>query len=191
MADSTAADPAPIASPDAVLRFWFEELTPGDWFRKSDALDREIADRFGATLRVAGSKGLRAWRETAAGRLAEILVLDQFSRNIHRDSARAFENDAVARALTRDAIDTGDDQSLTPQQRAFLYMPLMHSEARADHETALALYESLGLRGHLDAERQHYRIIERFGRYPHRNALLGRESTPDEKAFLAEPGSSF
>jgi len=173
------------------MRFWFDELSPRDWFRKSASLDQQISDRFGATLTAAVSSELSSWRDTPAGRLAEILVLDQFSRNIHRDSASAFGNDPAALACARQAIDAGADRALTPQQRAFLYMPFMHSEERADHETALELYQQLGLQNHLKSEREHYAIIERFGRYPHRNALLGRESTPEEVAFLAERGSSF
>ncbi|WP_353113261.1 DUF924 family protein [Salinisphaera dokdonensis] len=178
-------------SPEAVNHFWFDELSPRDWFRKSAALDEQISTRFGVTLEVAAAGCLSGWRESPHGRLAEVIVLDQFSRNIHRDSARAFENDPAALALARHAIDTGADRGLSAQQRAFLYMPFMHSEALADHETALALYRSLGMENHLDAERKHYAIIERFGRYPHRNALLGRETSAEEAAFLAEPGSSF
>ena len=184
-------DPAMPVSPEAVNRFWFDELSPRDWFRKSAALDEQIKTRFGATLEAAAAGTLSGWRESPHGRLAEVIVLDQFSRNIHRDSARAFENDPAALALARRAIDTGADRALTAQQRAFLYMPFMHSETLADHETALALYGSLGMENHLDAERKHHAIIERFGRYPHRNALLGRETTAEEAAFLAEPGSSF
>ncbi|GAB3685460.1 DUF924 family protein [Salinisphaera aquimarina] len=178
-------------SPDTVIRFWFDELSPRDWFRKSERLDQRIVDGFGVTLSEAAAGGLHHWRETPTGRLAEILVLDQFSRNIHRDSPRAFENDPAALARTREAIDAGADRALTRQQRAFLYMPFMHSESLADHQTALALYDALGMQNHLDAERKHYTIIERFGRYPHRNAVLGRENTGEEAAFLAEPGSSF
>ena len=185
------AQPADLASPDEIVAFWFDELAPRDWFRKSTALDRRIAQRFGATLTVAAQSGLKRWRTRPIGRLAEILVLDQFSRNIHRDTPQAFANDSEALALAREAIAAGDDNVLTRQQCAFLYMPFMHSEALVDHGVALRLYKSLGLAGHLKAERQHYAIIERFGRYPHRNALLGRQSTPAEKAFLREPGSSF
>jgi uncharacterized protein (DUF924 family) len=179
------------ASPEQVVQFWFDELAPRDWFRKSAALDQSIRQRFGTTLTVAANGGLAHWRTRPQGRLAEVIVLDQFSRNIHRDNARAFENDGAALTLAREAIAAGDDKRLTAQQRAFLYMPFMHSESLADHAIADSLYQTLGLAGHLKAERQHYAIIERFGRYPHRNALLGRESTPAEKAFLSEPGSSF
>lgn len=178
-------------SPATVNHFWFQELSPQDWFRKSATLDERITARFGATLSKAATGALSDWHESPSGRLAEVLVLDQFSRNIHRDSAKAFENDPAALALAATAIDHGADRALTAQQRAFLYMPFMHSESLTDHDTALALYRSLGLQNNLDAEIQHYAIIERFGRYPHRNALLGRESTAAEIAFLSEPGSSF
>lgn len=183
--------PPHIASPNEIIEFWFNELAPRDWFRKSTTLDRQITDRFDATLSTAEADELSHWRGSAAGRLAEILVLDQFSRNIHRDSARAFENDAAALARAREAIDARAEQALSAQQTAFLYMPFMHSEAAADQETARVLYERLGLQSHLKAERAHRRIIQRFGRYPHRNALLGRESSDEENAFLSEPGSSF
>ncbi|MES1938996.1 hypothetical protein T5B8_02065 [Salinisphaera sp. T5B8] len=183
--------PDTTVSPGSVIDFWFDTLAPRDWFRKSAALDRRIAQQFGATLTAAARGELAHWRATPLGRLAEILVLDQFSRNIHRDSPRAFENDERALNCAREAIANGDDTMLTPQQRAFVYMPFMHSETLADHERALALYQALGLAGHLKSEREHYAIIERFGRYPHRNSLLGRTSTPAEAAFLREPGSSF
>jgi uncharacterized protein (DUF924 family) len=188
--ERVATSQAPVA-PETVNRFWFEELAPRDWFRKSTKLDRQIAERFGAIHEAAAQGELGHWRVTPEGRLAEILVLDQFSRNIHRDTAQAFANDPIALALAREATDTGADRALSPQQRAFLYMPFMHSESLADHDIAIALYRSVGLKNHLDAERKHYAIIERFGRYPHRNAILGRESTAEEIAFLAEPGSAF
>ena len=186
--DTTGVQPV---APATVTRFWFNELSPRDWFRKSATLDRRIAERFGATLAAAAAGQTAHWRDRPAGRLAEILVLDQFSRNIHRDSPRTFENDAAALELARAALAAGADRRLTCQRRAFLYMPYMHSETLADHDTALELYKTLGLKSHLDAERKHYAMIERFGRYPHRNAVLKRRSTDEENAFLAEPDSSF
>tara|TARA_B100002049_G_C16083986_1_gene378447 strand:+ start:4639 stop:5214 length:576 start_codon:yes stop_codon:yes gene_type:complete len=181
-------DPVP---PATVVDFWFETLSARDWYRKSQTLDQLISARFGATLRAARAGKTADWRATPTGRLAEIIVLDQFSRNIHRDSARAFENDGIALTLARDAIASRADQQLTRQQCAFLYMPFMHSEALDDHETAQELYDGLGLTSYITAEQKHRAIIERFGRYPHRNALLGRQNTADEAAFLKEPGSSF
>lgn len=188
--DRAASSKSPVP-PETVNGFWFEELAPRDWFRKSTKLDRRIAERFGATHEAAAQGELSRWRATPEGRLAEILVLDQFSRNIHRNSARAFANDSTALALAREATETGADRALGAQQRAFLYMPFMHSESLADHDIAIALYRALGLNNHLAAERKHYAIIQRFGRYPHRNAILGRESTAEETAFLGEPGAAF
>lgn len=188
--DAVVLNPRPVA-PATVTRFWFNELSPRDWFRKSQKLDRRIARRFSATLKATRAGDTAPWRDKPTGRLAEILVLDQFSRNIHRDSPHAFANDPAALALARAALDAGADRRLSRQRRAFLYMPYMHSERLADHEIALELYETLGLKSHLKAERAHYAIIEQFGRYPHRNEVLGRKSTAKEQAFLAEPGSSF
>jgi len=131
------------------------------------------------------------WRATAEGRLAEVIVLDQFSRNIHRDTAAAFANDALALALAQEAVARGCDLELSPAERVFLYLPWMHSESALIHEVALRLYSAPGLEQNLDFERRHKVIIDRFGRYPHRNAILGRASTPEELEFLAQPGSSF
>lgn len=181
---------APVTSDD-VLRFWFGELTPADWWRKDPALDRRIADRFGPTLDAAARCELVAWRGSARGRLAEVIVLDQFSRNVHRDTAAAFANDALALALAQEAVAHGYDLELSPAERVFLYLPWMHSESPLIHEEALRLYSALGLEPNLDFERRHKAIIDRFGRYPHRNAVLGRASTAEEIEFLAQPGSSF
>ena len=174
-----------------VLNFWFEELTPEDWWRKNPELDRRIARQFGDLLARASQCELWSWRETASGRLAEIIVLDQFSRNIHRDTPRAFAQDALALALAQEAVAGGFDQSLANQQRSFLYMPYMHSESLAIHAEAVRLFDQPGLEDNLKFEHAHRRIIERFGRYPHRNAILGRHSSPEEEASLQEPGSSF
>jgi len=177
--------------PADVLRFWFDELTEQDWWRKDPALDRRIADRFGTTLAAAARCELYPWRTSARGRLAEVIVLDQFSRNIHRDSAAAFANDPLALALAQEAVARGCDQELPAAQRAFLYLPYMHSESPLIHEQALHLFAAPGLEHNLDFEHRHKGIIDRFGRYPHRNALLGRASTPAELEFLQQPGSSF
>ena len=182
---------APIATPDDVLQFWFQELDRADWWRKSPELDRRIAERFGPTLAAAARCELFAWRTTPEGRLAEVIVLDQFSRNIHRDEAGAFANDALALALAQEAVALGGDRTLPVERRVFLYLPYMHSESVLIHEEALRLFASPGMEYNLDFERRHKAIIDRFGRYPHRNAALGRPSTPEELAFLEEPGSSF
>lgn len=174
-----------------VLAFWFEEIEPGQWWKKDPAFDRLIADRFGALHDSAVQCELFEWRETPHGRLAEVLVLDQFSRNIHRGTSRAFAADPLALALAQEAAAAAADQPLPPIQRSFLYMPYMHSESLKVHEEAVQLYRDNGLRDNLDFELRHKAIIERFGRYPHRNAILGRPSTEEEVAFLREPGSSF
>ena len=131
------------------------------------------------------------WRASAKGRLAEIILLDQFSRNIHRDSALAFANDALALALAQEAVANKCEHELTPVENSFLYMPYMHSESLMIHEQAVELYKNNGLENNYQYELKHKVIIERFGRYPHRNKLLGRESTPEEIEFLNQPGSSF
>ncbi|MGE4334919.1 MAG: DUF924 family protein [Pigmentiphaga sp.] len=174
-----------------VLKFWFEEITPEQWWVKDDDLDARIRERFGAWAAAAAACELDHWRNTPQGRLAEILLLDQFPRNIHRNTPQAFASDALALGLTQEAIAAGADSQLTVTERHFLYLPFMHSESPRIHERAVRLFTQLGLPVALDFELQHQRIIERFGRYPHRNAILGRTSTPNEIAFLEEPGSSF
>ena len=178
-------------SPETVLQFWFEELTARQHFAKDAALDAAIGTRFGITLEAAARCELFAWRATAPGRLAEILVLDQFSRNVYRDTPRAFAHDAMALVLAQELVAGGHDRALPPAQRAFAYMPYMHSESAAIHAQAMVLFDQPGLENALDFERRHRDIIERFGRYPHRNAVLGRASTPQETEFLTQPGSSF
>lgn len=178
-------------TPDEVLTFWFDALEPAQWFRKDPHLDVEIASRFGPCLTAACRGELWHWRETPAGRLGEIIVLDQFSRNIHRDTSAAFTADPMALVLAQEAVARGDDQCLPPARRAFLYMPFMHSESVVIHEQALRLFDQPGLERHLGVERRHRDIILRFGRYPHRNAILDRDSTPEELEFLSRPGSSF
>lgn len=175
----------------AILDFWFETLTPAQWFKKDLEMDRTILARFGTVHGQATQCECFAWRQTAEGRLAEIIVLDQFSRNIYREDARAFANDALALALAQEAVAAGADAELTSQQRVFLYMPFMHSESPAIHEVAMQLFDQPGLEENFDYEVRHKAIIDRFGRYPHRNALLGRASTDEELAFLKQPGSSF
>lgn len=174
-----------------VLQFWFSELTAKDWFRKDEKLDQMITERFERLLQAAGACELYDWRQTPDGRLAEIIVLDQFSRNIYRDNAKSFSQDALALALAQEAVAIGADMALPVTQRAFLYMPYMHSESLLIHEQAVKLFQQTGLETNLNFENRHLAILERFGRYPHRNAILGRQSTPEEIEFLAQPGSSF
>ena len=177
--------------PQPILDFWFTVLTPKQHFAKDAALDEAIRTRFGATLEAAARCELFGWRATPEGRLAEIIVLDQFSRNVYRDTPRAFAQDALALALAQELVASGQDRSLPVEQRRFAYMPYMHSESALVHEQAVALFSQPGLEDNLRFEHAHKAIIDRFGRYPHRNAILGRTSTAEELAFLSGPGSSF
>lgn len=177
--------------PQSILHFWFTELTPKQHFAKDAALDEAIRTRFGATLEAAARCELFAWRATPEGRLADIVVLDQFSRNVWRDTPRAFAQDALALALAQELVASGQDRSLPLAQRSFAYMPYMHSESLVVHAQAMVLFDQPGLENNLRFEVLHRDVIARFGRYPHRNAALGRVSTPGELAFMAQPGSSF
>jgi uncharacterized protein (DUF924 family) len=179
-----------VRGPDEVIRFWFEEIAPKQWWAREAAFDEALAVRFGATHAAAIRCELYAWREQPAGRLAEVVVLDQFSRNIYRDDPRSFAYDHLALSLAQEAVRTGADQAVTKEQRIFLYMPFMHSESPLIHEWAMKLFGALGSESNLEYERRHKRIIDRFGRYPHRNRILGRPSTPEELDFLAREGSS-
>ncbi|ALM91010.1 MULTISPECIES: DUF924 family protein [Alteromonas] len=180
-----------IEESSRVLEFWFNELTPSQWFTQDSALDRTIASQF-LTLHRAASQGeLWPWRATPTGRLAEILLLDQFSRNIYRDTPHAFSQDPMALVLAQEAVSVEADKTLTPQQCIFLYMPFMHSESLAIHDVALQLFAVPGLEQQYDYELKHFRIIEQFGRYPHRNLVLGRTSTKEEELFLSQSGSRF
>lgn len=178
-------------TPESILHFWFEELSAPQHFAKDAALDAAIARRFGATLQAAASGELSGWRQSARGRLAEIVVLDQFSRNVYRDTPRAFAQDGMALVLAQELVAQGLDQRLPAVQRAFAYLPYMHSESLLVQQESLRLYVALGAPDNLDFARRHEAIIARFGRYPHRNAALGRASTPEEQAFLQQPGSAF
>lgn len=174
-----------------VLKFWFEESQPEDWFTKNLDYDEEISQRFSQLHQQAAAGELWQWRETIQGRLAEIILLDQFSRNMFRGSSLSFAYDGMALILAQEALkDPGLDQ-LSSQQKAFLYMPFMHSESLSIHDIAMTLFSEEGLEKNLEFEIRHRKIIERFGRYPHRNEVLGRISTAEELKFLTEPGSSF
>lgn len=179
------------AGPGEVIRFWFDEVGADGWYRASEALDRDIERRYGELLRAAAAAECAAWRDTDAGRLAEIIVLDQFSRNVYRNTPAAFASDPLALALAQEAVRAGVPERLEPRRSAFLLMPYMHSESRAVHAEAEPLFAAHTSASTLDYERRHQAIIDRFGRYPHRNAVLGRESTAEELAFLQQPGSGF
>ena len=177
--------------PADIIDFWFNALKPAQWFKASFELDHLIRERFRAAHLAASRCETYGWRDTAAGRLAEIIVLDQFSRNIHRGTPNAFAADPLALALAQTAVALGADLELPVDQRAFLYMPYMHSESPLIHMEAVRLFSAPGLEKSLSSEMKHKAIIDRFGRFPHRNAILGRPSTPEELAFLDGPGSSF
>lgn len=201
---------APDPRSHEVLAFWFGEsrddaiviATQGPlWFRGGDAVDDEIRERF-ATLREDAVAGhLDAWRATPHGQLACVILVDQFSRNLFRDDPRAFEHDALARTWTNDALDEGTDRLLRPIERVFLYLPLEHSETLADQQRSVQAFEALldqapaplhdAFANYLDYARRHHDVIARFGRFPHRNAVLGRTSTAEEIEFLRQPGSVF
>ena len=174
-----------------ILKFWFEEIEPAQWWKKDENFDRMIVDQFSEVHRRATRCELFEWRKTAQGRLAEIIVLDQFSRNMFRGSPLSFAYDPLALALAQEAIAAGADQSLNQAERSFLYMPFMHSESLKIHEIAVELFRQNGNPNNLDFEFRHKAIIERFGRYPHRNDILGRVSTEEEIEFLKQPGSGF
>ena len=177
-----------MTGPQDILDFWFDPRHEKQWWKKSDAFDALIAERFGAVHAAATRCELWDWRSNAAGRLAEIIVLDQFSRNLHRNSPLAFAADPLALGLAPTAVALGADREVDARHRAFFHMPYMHSESRAVHEEALKLFTAEGDAAY---EIRHKAIIDRFGRFPHRNAVLGRESTPEEIEFLKTPGSSF
>jgi uncharacterized protein (DUF924 family) len=171
-----------------VLNFWFEEIEPIQHWKKDPEFDRQIRDRFNEIHTAATKCELFSWRDHAEGRLAEVIVLDQFSRNLYRDQPASFANDPQALSLAQEAISVGADKQLRDGQVGFLYMPFMHSESAIIHQVALQLFDGTK---NFEFEVRHNAIIERFGRYPHRNEILSRDSTPEEFEFLKQPGSSF
>ncbi len=188
-------------SPEDVLGFWFgNEGDDGygefreEWFRKDAAFDEEIRERFLGLYEQATAGKHDGWREDARGAVALVIVLDQFPRNMFRDDPRAYEADGKAREAARYAVERALDRELRPLERWFLYMPFMHSEEIEDQRLALDLFRNLGKVGESDPvpyAEGHAEIVERFGRFPHRNAILGREMTVEEAEFLRGPGSSF
>ena len=174
-----------------IIQFWYTEIPPRNWFVKDLAFDTMLKRRFSDIHQQAAAGELVHWRQKPLGKLAEIIVLDQFSRNLFRDSPKAFAYDALALVLAQSAIEQGADLDLLPKQKSFMYMPLMHSESASIHQQAVLLFNQPGLEDNYNFELKHQVIIDRFGRYPHRNSLLNRPSTPEELAFLSQPGSSF
>lgn len=176
---------------NAVLKFWFEEIEPKMWWAVDPAFDDQIRQTFGPLLAQASQGELYPWRKEAKGRLAEIIVLDQFSRNVHRNTPSAFSQDPMALVLAQEAVATNIHKKLSETERAFLLLPYMHSESKLIHVQAEALYREYAPKGNYEFELKHKAIIDRFGRYPHRNQILKRESTSEEIEFLKQPGSSF
>lgn len=179
-------------TPSDILSFWFEQLTPKNWWQKDPALDQAIKDRFSNIHSEARAGALWHWRTAEHGRLAEIIILDQFSRNMYRDTPQAFSCDPMALVLAQEAVAAGVGRGFDDWNwRAFLVMPYMHSESAAVHAEAVRVMTEYDIPDTLEFELKHKAIIDRFGRYPHRNAILGRESTAEERAFLLELGSGF
>jgi uncharacterized protein (DUF924 family) len=178
-------------TPGDVLDFWFGQLKPAQWFKADGALDAEIGRRFAATHTELKHGLADSWSVSARGSLAAVIALDQFPRNMFRGTPRAFATDAAALALSRSAIERQFDRSLATIERQFLYMPFQHSEDRATQAQSVALFELLGDARVSDYARRHCAVIERFGRFPHRNDILGRVPTAEEIEFLKQPGSSF
>jgi uncharacterized protein (DUF924 family) len=186
-----------------VLDFWFGAPASAEhgrardvWFRKDPEFDRSIAARFGPLVEAALAGELRDWDAAPPSALARIVLLDQFTRNIYRDTPKAFAGDALALAAASAMLDRGDDAVLLPVQRCFVYLPLEHSEDLAVQQRSVALFTKLAaahpaLQNNLDYAIRHHDVIRRFGRFPHRNAVLGRASTSEELAFLEQPGSGF
>ena len=176
---------------DDVIYFWFEELTPKDWFIKNTDLDKEIKKHFHDIYKRAAVGELVNWRYSPLSALAEVIVLDQFPRNMFPDKKQAFATDPLAVCIAQNAIDKSFDKDLTNTQKSFLDMPFMHSESAEIHKAAELLFSAPGLENNYEYELKHKAIIDRFGRYPHRNKILGRRSRKEEIEFLKEPGSSF
>ncbi|MCK5516024.1 MAG: DUF924 domain-containing protein [Desulfobulbaceae bacterium] len=174
-----------------ILNFWFTEISQSQWWSKDTEFDQLIIDRFSDIHSRAVRCELFEWRDNVKGRLAEIIVLDQFSRNMFRGEPLAFSNDPMTLVLSQEAVSLGVDKLLNPVERNFLYLPFMHSESLIIHGIAENLYRQDEMQSNLEWELRHKEIIRRFGRYPHRNKVLGRKSTAEEIDFLKRPDSSF
>jgi uncharacterized protein (DUF924 family) len=179
------------ATPKDVTNFWFSTLSRPHWFTASDAFDAEVRKRFGTLCDRARAGELDDWTKTPEGALALILLLDQVPRNIYRNSAQAFASDATALEFARKAVSSGFDRDAGKDERLFYYLPFEHTESCATQDEAVRLIEALGDEEHAEYARRHHDIIQRFGRFPHRNAQLGRTSTEEEIEFLNQPDASF
>lgn len=174
-----------------VLSFWFVEHGPQDWFHANPDFDRIIQKRFARWHNQAIAGQLRSWRDSAEGRLAEIVILDQFSRHLFRGDAQAYAADDLALQCAREAVAVNADRKVVDQRRQFFYLPYMHSESLNAHDEAQPLYHALAIKEVTEYEQQHRNIIQRFGRYPHRNAALNRKNTKDEETYLQAHPSPF
>ncbi|WP_435668139.1 DUF924 family protein [Maritalea sp.] len=180
-----------IVNPEDITQFWFVDHGPKDWFSGGDEFDQKIVSKFSQTHAAAHKGELFSWRTSPENRLAEIIVLDQFTRQIYRKSPRAFACDPIALTLAQEMVVRGDDLRIAEERRSFAYMPYMHCESLAVHDEAMKLFDALPGDDSLDYEIKHRAMIEKFGRYPYRNEVLGRQNTPEEDAFLAQDHDSF
>ena len=174
-----------------VIDFWFEELTPNQWYEKDENLDLKMTERFIALHSSVVAGECSSWRNDPMGRLAEVLVIDQFSRNIYRDDAKSYIYDSMALVLAQEAIRGEHHKDFEAKYKQFLYMPYMHSESNMIHNSAMLLFSEPGLEESFQYELKHKSVIECFGRYPHRNKALGRISTPEEIEFLKQSDPLF
>ena len=182
---------ANICTPEEVLRFWFEECCSNDWFRSTPALDEEMRRRFRDTHLMLAAGVPDHWHVDPASRLAAIIVLDQFPRNIYRGTPLAFATDGLARQEAEAALACGADRDMTVEQRTFMYIPFEHSETLGDQERSVSLFRSIGDEQYAEAAIRHHELIAAYGRFPHRNAMLGRTSTEAELIYLSQPGAGF
>lgn len=171
---------------DEVLSFWFDEVGPEAWFKGNGELDEKIRKRFGALYERLSTNAPRESSQDARGALAAIILFDQFPRNMFRGTAKAYSTDDLAVRIAREAVDNRFDEKLSPEERQFLYMPFQHSEVSADQEHAVMLFKALDNEEGVRYAIEHRDIIQRFGRFPHRNRALGRKSTPEEEEFMKE-----
>jgi uncharacterized protein (DUF924 family) len=180
-----------MPNPSLVLTFWFSESLPADWFKKSDQFDARVRTSLEPLYEQAVDGALQDWRQTAEGCLALCILLDQVPRNIFRGSPKSFATDKVALEITNEALKKGFEVSLSQNQRTFLFLPLEHSENLADQKRSVKLFNQFGNESTQDFAVRHLKIIQKFGRFPHRNDILHRQSTEEEIEFLKQPGSGF
>jgi uncharacterized protein (DUF924 family) len=179
----------PVSAED-IIGFWFKEIDKSNWFNSTPEFDAYLRERFQGVVRDALNDRLDSWKETPDGSLALVVVLDQFPLNMYRGEAQSFAGESKSREVARNAIDQNFDQSLTDDKKAFLYMPFMHSENIKDQNLSVTLFEKAGLEKNLRFAEHHREIIKRYGRFPHRNKIIGRESSADEIAYL-NSGKAF